>query len=250
MNSKASLKIMTHMVAYYPNKEESIKIATSLIENGAEILEVQFPFSDPTADGKYIEMACTTAIKNGFKIEEGFSIIKNISRKYNKEIFIMSYANLAFFYGIENWVNKTKESGASGLIIPDLPFDYDEDLYEIGRRKKIHIIPVITPDISNERLKKIMKIKPEYIYTTLRRGITGSLTNIKSEVINFLESLSNNKNVKILAGFGIYSKSQISSLPNFVYAIVVGSAFIKAIIENSSMPPHIAVGEKLKELIS
>jgi len=246
--SDTNSKIMTHMVAYYPNREESLKVAKALTKNGADILEIQFPFSDPTADGKYIEMACTTAIKNGFTIDGGFNIIKEILTENQIDIFIMSYANLVYFYGIENWINMAIDSGASGLIIPDLPFDYDEGLYRIGKLKEIEVIPVITPDISNKRLEEIIKIKPKYIYTTLRKGITGSKTVINDDIISFLRKL-HNKNIKILGGFGIYEKSQINQLSKHVYAVVVGSAFIKAIIDNSSVSPHISVGNKLKELI-
>ncbi|HDL08345.1 MAG TPA: tryptophan synthase subunit alpha [Desulfobacteraceae bacterium] len=252
MNNKKKdkrLRIMTHMVAYYPDREESKKIAESLLENGAHILEVQFPFSDPTADGKYIEMACTAAIKEGFTIKKGFEIIKEISKSYRNDIFIMSYANLAFFHGIDRWVKDAKESGVTGLIIPDLPFDYDEGLYEMGKSVGINIIPVITPDISNKRLEIIMEIAPRYIYTTLRRGITGSITDIDIETIKFLEKLNSNSKTRILAGFGIYSRSQIETVSDLVYAVVVGSAFIKAINKCTGKPPHIAVAEKLKELI-
>ncbi len=245
-------KIMAHMVAYYPDKSESLKIALSLIEAGAGIIEVQFPFSDPTADGKFIERACTEAIKNGFNVENGFELVKTVHEKSAREagvpIFIMSYANIVYFYGVERFVKMAKQSGASGLIIPDLPFDYDEGLYRAGKSCGIGIIPVITPSIDKERLKDILKLESEYIYTTLRLGITGQHTEINRKTINYLKNLSS-YNVKILAGFGLSSKEQIEPLKNYIYAAVVGSALIKSIADNRDIPPHIAVKGKLKELI-
>ncbi len=246
------IRIMSHMVAGFPDMEESYKIAESLINSGTSILEVQFPFSDPTADGKYIEMACTGAIKNGFKVNRGFDLVKNIYKNYaeskNVPIFIMSYANIPFNCGIEKFLKKAKESGVKGVIVPDLPFDYDEGIFKIGRAKNINIIPVITPSISEDRLNKILSIRPEYIYTTLRKGITGDSTKITDETIGYLKML-NTSGCKILAGFGLSSGKQIKPIKDYIYAAVIGSTFIKAIESNKNVPPHKAVEITLKKII-
>jgi len=243
--SNMSIKLMTHMVAGYPDFPTSLKIAEALVKGGADILEVQFPFSDPTADGIYIQQACTEALDNGFKTNSGFALINKIRELTTTPIFIMSYANPVFMRSIKIFLRNSLLSGAQGVIIPDLPVDYDEGLYYTGKILGISVIPVITPATNQNRLRLIFSKKPDYVYTTLRKGITGSYTEIDENNLAFLGMLSK-YNVKILAGFGISNRLQINALKNHVYAAVIGSAFIKEILQNKNRDPSKVVLRKIK----
>ena len=113
--------LMTHMVAYYPDRERSIEVAKAFVDGGARYLEIQFPFSDPSLDGPVIQSACTRALEAGFRVDDGFVLVGEISRFAGRPIFVMSYASLVFARGVERFVQDVQKAGGYGVIVPDLP---------------------------------------------------------------------------------------------------------------------------------
>jgi len=220
--------IMTHLVAGYPDLEASRRAALAMARGGASYLEVQFPFSDPIADGPLIQGACTDALNRGFSTEKGFEFVATLAGQTEVPVFLMTYGNLLMAPGVGDFVARAADSGAAGLIIPDLPYDYDEGLYEAGRKAGLPIVPVVIPGIDETRLVKILSMKPDYIYTAVRKGITGSRTTIDGEAVAFLDKLSRS-GAKVLAGFGIREKEQIDLLAAHVHGSVVGSALVEII---------------------
>ncbi|MBI9099869.1 MAG: tryptophan synthase subunit alpha [Spirochaetaceae bacterium] len=227
----AKKKLMTHLVAGYPTLEESEKIALAMVSGGSAYLEIQFPFSDPIADGPLIQGACTEAISSGFTQDQGFSLIERLAEKTDVPLFIMTYANLVMAMGIQSFVQRSKDSGAAGLIIPDLPYDYDEGLYKICSEMNMPVIPVLVQGIADDRLDKILKLEPEYIYAAIRKGITGQKSSIDKSTIDFLDKISRS-GIKVLAGFGIRERDQVNLLSPHIHSSVIGSALVE-IIKNS-----------------
>lgn len=237
-------RLVCHLIANYPDYDQSLKIAEAFAAGGAESIEVQFPFSDPSADGPYILKACDSALKTGFTVDKGFNLVESIIRKTGLNVYIMSYANILLTRGIENFVKKSKEIGVQGLIIPDLTLNNDEGLLDAGRKYGISIIPVVTLTTPLKRVDEILSQKPEYIYAVLRKGITGESTTITEENITFLEYLSG-KGVKIFGGFGINSREQVKALAQHLYASVAGTVFVKKIDEGCE-----GILSDLKKLVS
>ncbi len=241
-------KIMSHMVSFYPDRELSIDVARALIDGGSSYLEIQFPFSDPAADGKYIQEACSTALRKGFKVRFGFELVRKLKPLTDIPVFIMGYANTGLFHGVKKFLEECVKAGVHGLIIPDLPPGYDENLFTLGNDAGIHIVPVIAPWVADSRLDMILSVRPEYVYAVLRKGITGDYTVIGEDNLGFLKKIGQ-YNVKILAGFGISTKYQVAALSPYVHASIVGTAFIREIKENSSKSPYDAVAKKIKDLL-
>lgn len=244
------IKLMSHMVAGYPDIDVSLDVARALIDGGSTYLEVQFPFSDPSADGIPIQTACNMALENGFKVAQGFNLIGKIHDSNSIPIFIMSYASIVFTMGIAEFVNTAKERGASGLIIPDLMPGYDEDLYKIAQSRSLNVIPVVAPGISEERLDEILACECPYLYASLRVGITGSRTELNDSVVAFAERLKATGR-KVLAGFGIQTHEQVVALKDQVHALVVGSALVKEVSAalSKGTDAYDAVKTKLLELL-
>jgi len=245
-------KIVSHLIAGYPSLEGSFEVARALIDGGGYALEVQIPFSDPSADGPTIEAACCKALESGFKVEQGFELIKKI-KNYSPQtpVYIMSYASIIFTNGIENFVKKAKEYNVEGLIIPDLVVGSDEGLYDLGVKYNINIVPVLVTSVPEYRIKEIMEnSNSDWVYIALRGGITGSYTEITAENTKFLDSVRK-YNVKIMAGFGIQSREQIETLNSHVDASVVGSYFVKKTSECFTMNKDIYTNIKncIKELM-
>ena len=223
-------RIMAHMIAGYPDLAGSLEVARALSGGGAAFLEVQFPFSDPSADGPVIQNACTAALHAGFSVDLGFELIKQIVGEIEQPIFLMTYGSLVFKRGVERFVEESKKAGVHGLIVPDFMPGYDEGLYEIGRSFDIPIVPVLAPSISEKRLAEILAWRPSYLYAAIRLGITGSRSELSPEVFVFLNRLKKAKG-KVLAGFGIQHRSQVEQLEKHVYSLIVGSALVHTITD-------------------
>ena len=229
MTSQNQIRLMSHLVAGYPNLEISLEVADALVRGGSTFLEIQLAFSDPSADGPAIQTACADALSKGFSTKKGLAFIAEVHKRHpNIPLFLMTYASLAYTPGIENFVKEAKEAGVSGVIIPDLPFDQDEGLTAACQKWGVENIPVAAPSMTQERLNKMLDAKFTYIYAALRAGITGSVTTIDNQTLQFLNSFSKGSS-KILGGFGIRSGSQAKQLADHVYAIVAGSVFVNEI---------------------
>ena len=245
-----SIKLMTHMIAGYPDNEASFETAKALIDGGASYLEIQFPFSDPSADGPVIEKASYDSIENGFKVEDGFALIKKIRKISAIEIFIMTYANIAYSSGLKSFIKKAEEAGATGFIIPDLPFDCDEGLLKEAEKADLEVVPVVVPGIKDERLEKILSYKTDYIYAAMRKGITGKETEIDDFNRNYLETIRKNgkEGLNILAGFGIRKKEQIKMLEKYADCAIVGTAIVEKINSRGELSVYESVKAFIKSL--
>lgn len=226
-------RIMAHLVAGFPDREGSLAIARTLIDGGCDYLEVQFPFSDPTADGPWIQRACDLALRAGFRLEEGFRLAGEIARLSPVPVFLMSYANPLVVRGVEAFVDEARRAGAAGLIVPDLPVDADEGLYAHGRAAGLHVVPVVVPGMREQRLRRIAAADTAYLYAALRPGITGAYTRIGEDNLTFLGALAP-LGRRVLAGFGVSGREQVQALAPHVHAVVVGSAFVREILERGA----------------
>ncbi len=220
--------LMTHMVAGYPGRGSDIEVARGLADGGASFLEVQFPFSDPSADGVAIQTACMKALESGFRISDGFGLVSNIKSFTDAPVFIMSYGSVVYARGIRRFVKEARACGATGLIIPDLVPGTDEGLFQTGREEGVSIVPVIPPTVSDDRLKEILAQDPTYLYASLRVGITGNRTNIDDAVVTFLEVLRTTGRW-VFAGFGIQTRAQVKRLAGHADTLIVGSEIVKTI---------------------
>jgi tryptophan synthase alpha chain len=242
-------RIMAHMVASYPDRARSVDVARAIIDGGASILEVQFPFSDPMADGPDIQAACSRALEAGFTVADGFHLVAEIARGSRVPVFIMSYANLLFARGVERFLLETKNAGGAGVIVPDLPPDYDEGLFAAAAGLGIEAMPVLSPSMSAARIERVASLGARSVYATLRTGTTGAFTSIDPSSLDFLQRLGamrSAEKVRILAGFGISTRRQVVAVQDRVYAVVVGSALVREVA--ASRDGFTAVREKMIEL--
>ena len=243
---------MAHCIAFFPDRDRSLAAARGLARGGADYIEVQFPFSDPTADGPAIQSACQTALEQGFTVDEGFRLIDQLSSEIAVPVFIMSYGNLVYRRGIDRFCRDAAAARAAGLIIPDFLPPADEGLYQICREYGLDAMPVISPGISEARLAEVAAQKPNYMYTTLRSGITGTRTEVSREQTDHLERCRAT-GAHVMAGFGIESPEQVQALRPYTDTLVVGSYFVKEIIrmgpEASAEQIERHVGEAIRSIL-
>lgn len=244
------IKLMSHLVAGYPTDELALAAADAMIEGGADILEIQLPFSDPSADGPAIQGACTKVLSRKYTTSQGLSFINKIHEKHpDTTIYIMSYGSLVYTPGVKNFCKRAAEVGVNGMIIPDLPFDHDEGLTAFCKEFGMENIPVAAPSMAEERLKKLATYGFAHIYAALRVGITGSDTSIDKTTLDFLGKVAAGGS-KVYGGFGIRSGSQAAAVASAVDAVVAGSVFVRLITENAGDKNKMfaAVKDKATEL--
>ncbi|MGB9685883.1 MAG: tryptophan synthase subunit alpha [Rectinema subterraneum] len=229
------IPLMAHLVAGYPDVSGCRAAARGLVEGGATYLEVQIPFSDPSADGPTIRDACSSALEKGSSVKESLALVADLHATYPEiPVFVMTYASLVFAPGIVTFVDAAAKAGAAGLIVPDLPFDADEGLAQacVAASEKISgaicSIPVAAPSMKPIRLAAMIALGRPYIYAALRAGITGAATEVNADTKMFLSAV-NKGGSKIFGGFGIRSSAQARAVAPYVHAVVAGSVFVEAI---------------------
>ncbi len=249
-------RIMAHLVTHYPDADRSRAVAQGLIDGGASYLEIQFPFSDPTADGPAIQKACQDALDTGFSVDEGFSFVRNVAsdiRESGREIpiFVMTYASLIFARGVERFLADGVDAGATGFILPDIPIDYDEGVWDAATRVGATIMPVTVTTAARARLDLILERSPKYAYIALRRGITGVKTQLDSKMLAVLDRFRD-AGTRVMAGFGITEADQVRALEQHVHAVVVGSALVRTVTDcaaDDHETIRAAVAARLKALL-
>ncbi|MCX7656271.1 MAG: tryptophan synthase subunit alpha [Treponemataceae bacterium] len=224
-----NIRLMAHLVAGFPDASGCQAAAEGLIEGGASYLEIQIPFSDPSADGPVIQNACATALAKGYSVTEALDFIDFLHGNYPQiPLFVMAYASLVVTPGVEQFVHMMAQRGVEGLIVPDLPFDRDEGLAEACHQYGLVSIPVAAPSMRSERLNQMAQLGRSYLYAALRTGITGTTTTIGEGTVQFLKACAAGGS-KILGGFGIRSHAQARVVAPLVHAVVAGSVFVETI---------------------
>lgn len=234
---KQKLELMGHVVAGYPDIQTCLRAATGILRGGAKYLEVQFPFSDGSADGVLIQNASDYSLRHGFIPQHGFTIIETLVRNTSKHILAMTYSNIVLQYGVKEFVGDLKKCGAYGVIIPDFGFgEYDFEMRQICIENEIMFIELIAPLTPQKRIREIAsQTHSPFLYVIARNGLTGNQTLINRDVLDYIEDVAEIcalEQKEIMVGFGINHESQLSILKHKVYGVVAGSYFVNIINDN------------------
>ncbi len=244
------IKLMSHLVAGYPTDELSFAAASAMVKGGADILEIQLAFSDPSADGPAIQKASTEVLSRNYRVRDSLAFIAKVHEAFPQTtIYLMSYGSLVYTPGVENFCKAASEAGVRGMIIPDLPFDCDEGLTLACKKFGMENIPVASPSMSEERLSKMAHAGFAHIYASLRVGITGTETVIDSGTLTFLKKVRAGGS-QVYGGFGISTGEQSKALAGSVDGVVAGSVFVRLIEKNAADKKALAeaVEAKAREL--
>ncbi|MEK7132601.1 MAG: tryptophan synthase subunit alpha [Patescibacteria group bacterium] len=248
-NTTKSL-FMAHMIAGYPSMEISEKIAEALVKGGADIIELQIPFSDPMADGPTIAVASEEALKAGATVAKSLELLKKVAG-LGKPVAVMSYINPVFRYGIPKFVKTIATAGASALIAPDCPFDTEEgqSLLFACKENDIALIPVVSPGVPEERLKQLAKNASGFVYCTSRQGITGATSKFAKDLENFAVVAKRVFNLPLAVGFGVKSREDVQSLAKFADIVIAGSVFVNVIKQTEGSNILSVVEKTVDELV-
>ncbi|HSP87746.1 MAG TPA: tryptophan synthase subunit alpha [Ignavibacteriaceae bacterium] len=230
-NNSGEKVLSVFLTSGFPDKNNFIKLALEILDSGADILEIGFPFSDPLADGPIIQTSSQEAIKNGINLKTTFKYVKEIKAQTDKPVILMGYANPVLNFGLNKFADEAKNSGVDGIIIPDIPIDEFDNFFSesFGGIDKILLI---TPTTNEERVKEIDKKSSGFVYCVSVSGTTGLQNANKS--IEFIKR--NQKLVtknKMLVGFGISNKEDVKRYIPYCDGVIVGSAIIKSLMSDN-----------------
>ena len=237
-------KLVAYLTTAYPDKNFTIDAILALKEAGVDKIELGIPFSDPVADGEVIEKANLIALQNGFKINDLFDVSLEIGSKI--DTYWMGYFNSFYHKGYDFMVNKANESNIKGFIIPDLPYE-ETNLY----KDKYPLISFVAPTDDFNRIQTILKDSKEFIYMVAYAGITGS--DKKEDLSKVIENIRKVSSTPIYIGFGVNEKTAKEKSQN-IDGVIVGSAFIKVLLENDTYSNKIKrisqIAKNIKESIN
>ncbi len=228
--------IMAHLVAGYPDAPTTLDAARAIEAGGAEVLELQFPFSDPLADGPTVLGACQAALDAGTSHADFLGMLETITSELTIPTVVMTYANVPFVRGFESFAKDLADAGATGLIIPDLPHtepEFDEFRAALTGAG-VSYIPVVAPTSERKVIAELAATADSFLYTVVRLGVTGRESSIDEAVQNRLTEVNELASHPLAAGFGIRSREQVSLLEGHARLAVVGSKIVDTIRESGS----------------
>jgi tryptophan synthase alpha chain len=228
---KQRAKILSiYCTAGFPKLNSTIEIMQSLQENGADMIELGMPYSDPLADGPTIQQSSSIALANGMTIKKLFDQIKDLREVIHVPVVLMGYMNPVLQFGFEKFCREAAAAGIDGLILPDLPVYEFESRYGVLIKKYgLDFIFLVTPETAPQRIKKLDNLSSGFLYAVSSSSTTGSKNNL-SQMPDYLEKIKlMNLQNPVLVGFGINDKASFELACGYVNGAIIGSAYIRAI---------------------
>jgi tryptophan synthase alpha chain len=222
-----------------PNIEKSKEFILEMIRAGADLVEIGVPFSDPIAEGPVIQDANIRALSAGTSVEKLFTLVEDLRKKTAIPLVFLTYLNPVFRYGYDAFFKRCANAGLDGIIIPDLPFEEQEELRGMAGSHGVDLISLIAPT-SEERIKKIAETATGYIYIVSSMGVTGTRGEINTNLDSIIAAVKSVSKIPTAIGFGIHTPSQAAEMAKIADGIIVGSAIVKIIEKHGEAAgPHI-----------
>jgi tryptophan synthase alpha chain len=228
--TKKSNVLNVYCTAGFPELNSTMEVMESLQENGADLIELGMPYSDPLADGEVIQKSSSRALNNGMTLHVLFSQLKEMRKRVSIPVILMGYMNPVLQYGFERFCADAAEAGVDGLILPDLPeYEFENEYGAMIHKYGLDFIFLVTPETTPERVMKLDSLSSGFLYAVSSSSTTGSATNM-TDVNGFLKRLSTYglKN-PVLVGFGIKNSETFNSACQYANGAIIGTAYIRAI---------------------
>ena len=244
-NGKAFIPFITCGDPDLKTTEEAV---VEMVNNGADLIELGIPFSDPTAEGPVIMEANLRALKGNVTTDDVFTLVRILreDRGITVPMVFMTYANVLFSYGKERFMEKSREVGIDGFILPDIPYEEKDEFNSLCREYDLDLISMIAPT-SNERIKMIASDASGFLYCVSSLGVTGTRDKISTDISSMTDAVRDVSDIPTAVGFGISTPEQAKEMSQYADGVIVGSAIVKIIARyGTDAPKH--VGEYVKEM--
>jgi tryptophan synthase alpha chain len=221
--------LITYVSAGDPDLTVTRELVLGMAANGADIIELGIPYSDPVADGPVIQQASLRALQNGVTSEAIFGMVAALRHETEIPLVLMAYYNSLLQFGIEQFIHTCAMVGVDGLIIPDLPLEESEELRQAGEANSIDIIMLVAPTTPDERIARIAAASRGFLYCVSVTGVTGMQNTLDSGLEGLLSRVRSQTDLPLAVGFGISTPTQAATIAKIADGVIVGSAVIKVI---------------------
>lgn len=242
-NEKALIPFVT---AGDPDLETTEKLVLEMFDNGADIIEIGVPFSDPVAEGKVIQAASLRSLKQGTNLNGIFAMVESLRKKTDKPLLLMMYVNTIFRFGTEKFFELCREKGIDGVIVPDLPYEEKAEIAPYAEKNGIISISLVAPT-SHQRIASIASEAKGFLYCVSSTGVTGTRSKFTTNFDEFFGEIKKSCRVPAMVGFGISDPEQAAKMSGYCDGVIVGSAIVKIVAEYGKDSVK-EVGEFVKSL--
>ncbi|MDK2918901.1 MAG: tryptophan synthase alpha chain [Candidatus Petromonas sp.] len=230
LREKKEKALITYVTSGDPDLATTVDLVLTMEKAGADIVELGIPYSDPLADGPVIQRGAKRALEGGADIDSIFTMVKDLRKKTDIPLVFLLYYNSIFKHGIKSFLDKCKDTGIDGLIIPDLPLEERRELNEMMKDYPIDLIPLVAPT-SEDRIEKILLDGDGFIYCISSKGVTGKRDHFEVDLKNFINKVKKYTDKPLAIGFGISDGEAIKNLKSLADGLIVGSAIVEKIEE-------------------
>ncbi len=249
LKNKKKLALMPFIMAGDPNIKITSEILLKLQENGADLIELGIPYSDPLADGPVIQVAASRALKSGTSLRKVIKLLESLKGKLNIPIILFSYLNPLLCFGFEEFCVMASNAGVSGLIVPDLPLEEAYKFSNIVSSHSMDLILLVAPTTPFERMKQISDHTKGFTYLVSVTGVTGERNKMENRVESLISKLKDVNSNPIAVGFGISTPEHVNKVREWgADGVIIGSAFVKRISSSSEKDVVDLVGKFCKEM--
>lgn len=236
LKQQGQCALIPFLTAGDPDLDTTEKAIYLLAENGADIIELGVPYSDPLADGPVIQAAATRALQRGVTLDDVLTLVTKVTQKITTPIILFTYYNPIFHRGAENFLAYIAKAGVKGLVVPDLPLEEAESFLSLSEIHGIEVTLLVAPTSPLNRIEAIAKKSQGFIYLVSVTGVTGMRTQVESRVQDLLEKLHATTDKPVGVGFGISEPSQATQMKEWgADGVIVGSAFVKLLADGNSV---------------
>ena len=229
-----------------PDLETTAAVVRAAVENGADLIELGIPFSDPTAEGPVIQEANVRALNGGVTTDKIFGLVRELRKDVTVPMVFMTYANVVFSYGSERFISTCREIGIDGLVLPDVPYEEKDEFLPLCRKYGVDLVSLIAPTSEN-RIAMIAKEAEGFLYIVSSLGVTGTRSEIKTDLASIVDVVRQNTEIPCAIGFGISTPEQAEKMAGIADGAIVGSAIVKLIAQYGKDAPDY-VGKYVKSM--
>lgn len=234
LRSRQECALIPFITAGDPDLTTTFEALKVLDRSGADIIELGVPYSDPLADGPTIQAAATRALAKGVRLDDVLELVKKVTPEIKAPLVLFTYYNPILYRGIDEFLQQISEAGVSGLVVPDLPLEEAEGLIIPATKYGIEVIMLIAPTSSPARMAAIAQVSQGFIYLVSVTGVTGTRTELATQIPELLKEIRTTTTKPIGVGFGISDPEQAKQVRDWgADAVIVGSAMVKrlAVVE-------------------
>ncbi|GAB1335094.1 tryptophan synthase subunit alpha [Streptomyces sp. E-15] len=238
--------LIAYLPAGFPTVDGGIEAVRTVLDGGADVVEVGLPHSDPVLDGPVIQTADDIALRGGVKIADVMRTVREAFRATGKPILVMTYWNPIDRYGVERFTAELAEAGGAGCILPDLPVQESAQWREHAEKHGLATVFVVAPSSKDERLAEITAAGSGFVYAASLMGVTGTRESVGAQAHDLVErTRTTGTGLPVCVGLGVSNPAQAAEVAGFADGVIVGSAFVKLMLD---APDHAAGVAAVREL--